>query len=160
MVDKKKGKKANVKETKISKKKKVEVEEDEEEEEELEENGESDEEIEVSLDDVESEIKKLQNVINGEELVKEVVKVKASKPVGQLKKGDKVKVDGRLLEVDAHYVLMDHGKTKEMTIELFDPKEDKDYQLRYFSDQVENSFEFYVLEEIMYIKQKVKEIEW
>jgi len=32
--------------------------------------------------------------------------------------GDKIKVDGIEFEVDAHYVLIDHGKTKEMTIEI------------------------------------------
>ncbi len=88
------------------------------------------------------------------------LKVKGSKPVGQLKKGDKMKVDGLLLEVDSQYVLIDHGKTKEMAIELFDPKTDKDYQLRYFSDQVETSMEFYELEEIVYNKKDADKVEW
>ena len=90
-----------------------------------------------------------------------MVIVKGSKPITKLKKGDKVKVDGLELEVDAHYVLIDHGKnTKEMTIELFDSKKDTDYQIRYFSDKVEESIDFYELQEIMYMKKDVKKIEW
>ena len=42
--------------------------------------------------------------------------------------GEKIKVDDKELEVDAHYVMIDHGKTKEMAIELFDSNSDKDYQ--------------------------------
>ena len=86
--------------------------------------------------------------------------IKASKPVSQLKKGDKIKVDDLQLEVDAHYVLIDHGSTKEMVIDVFDPKKDKDYELRYFSDQVETSIEFYALEEIIYNKIRIKKVEW
>ena len=86
--------------------------------------------------------------------------IKASKPIERIKKGDKIKVDSLTLEVDSHYVLMDHGSTKEMTIELFDPKTDKDYQIRYFNDQVETSIEFYKLEEIVYNRTQVKNIEW
>ena len=88
------------------------------------------------------------------------VVVRASKPVSKVKKGDKVKVDGKELEVDSHYILIDHGTTKEMTIELFDPKTDKDYQLRYFDDQVEATIEFYELQEILYIKKPIIKVEW
>jgi len=89
------------------------------------------------------------------------LKLKSSKPIGELKKGDKIKVDSLNLEVDAHVVMIDHGKnTKEMAIECFDPKSDKDYQIRYFSDQIETSIVFYSLEEIMYSKMEVKKIEW
>ena len=86
--------------------------------------------------------------------------IKGSKPVSQIKKGDKIKVDTLTLEVDAHYVLIDHGSTKEMVIECFNPKTDKDYQIRYFSDQTETSIEAYELQEIVYSKLKVKKIEW
>ena len=72
-----------------------------------------------------------------------MVQIKASKPIENLKKGDMVKIDGRAYEVDAQVVLIDHGKTKEMGIELFDPKTDIDYQLRYFDDQAEETLEFY-----------------
>lgn len=90
----------------------------------------------------------------------DTIKVKGSKPIAQVKKGDKVKVDGLTLEVDAHYVLIDHGTTKEMTIECFDPKKDKDYQIRYFDDQVERTMEVYSLEEIVYSRMSVKKVEW
>ena len=88
------------------------------------------------------------------------VKIVASKPIGNVKKGDKVKVDGLILEVDSHYVLIDHGSTKEMAIELFDSKTDKDYQLRYFDDRVESSIEFFVLDEIVYNRKQARKIEW
>ena len=86
------------------------------------------------------------------------LKVKGSKPISQIKKGDKMKVDGLTLEVDSHYVLIDHEKTKEMAIELYDSKTDKDYQLRYFSDQMETSMEFYELDEIVYNKKDADKV--
>ncbi|MBU0760767.1 MAG: hypothetical protein KJ600_00115 [Nanoarchaeota archaeon] len=90
----------------------------------------------------------------------ENIKLKGSKPITELKKGDKIKVNSLDLEVDAHIVLIDHNSTKEMAIELFDPKTDKDYQLRYFSDRPENSVEVYELIEILYSRLPVKRIEW
>jgi len=89
-----------------------------------------------------------------------MVKVKASKLIGDLKKGDKIKVDSLSLEVDAHEVMIDHGSTKEMVLEVFDAKTDKDYQIRYFDDQVETSLQFYELKEILYERQDFKKIEW
>jgi len=88
------------------------------------------------------------------------IKVKASKPIEKLKKGDKIKVDSLILEVDANVLLMDHGNAKEMALELFDPKTDKDYQLRYFPDRIPASIEFYELDEIIYNRLSVKKIEW
>ena len=89
-----------------------------------------------------------------------MVIIKASKGVSKVKKGDKVKVDGLELEVDAHYVLIDHGNnTKEMTIELFD-NDDKEYQLRYFSDRAEESMEFFELQDIMYTRKDIKKVEF
>ena len=37
--------------------------------------------------------------------------IKQSKPIEQIKKGDKLKVDGKILEVDAVIVLLDHKVT-------------------------------------------------
>jgi len=88
------------------------------------------------------------------------IQINASKPIAELKKGDKVKVDSLTLEVDTHEVMIDHGATKEMSIDLFDPKTDKDYQIRYFVDQVERSLEVYRLEEILYDRMDVKRVEW
>lgn len=92
-----------------------------------------------------------------------MVTIKASKPIGQLKKGDIVKVDGKALEVDAHYVFEDYKTTKEMLIELFDPKAKEDagdFQIRYFDDQVEETIKFYELKVIVYEEKEVSKIEW
>ncbi|MBS3083629.1 hypothetical protein J4423_02385 [Candidatus Pacearchaeota archaeon] len=86
--------------------------------------------------------------------------VKQSKKISELKKGDFVTVNGKKLEVDAHYVFEDYKTTKEMLVELFDPKTDKDYQLRYFSDQVEETLKFYELKEIVYEETDIDKIEW
>ncbi len=90
---------------------------------------------------------------------REPPKVKGSKPIAKVKKGDKMKIDSIDVEVDAHYELMDHGSTKEMAIEVFD-KHDRDYQIRYFDDQVESTMEVYELKEIMYLKKLVKSVSW
>ena len=90
-----------------------------------------------------------------------MVIVKASRSIALLKKGDFVIVDGKKLEVDAHYVFEDYKTTKEMLIELFDSKTDRDYQIRYFSDQVEETIKFYELKEIVYEEnENVKKVEW
>ena len=93
-----------------------------------------------------------------------MVKVKQSKPVDELKKGDKIKVNGREFEVDASIVLMEHDKeTKEMALEIFDEKKDEDFQLRYFTNNVENSFEFYELKgDFIYskVRDELKSVEW
>lgn len=86
--------------------------------------------------------------------------VKKSKDISTLKKGDFVTVNDKRLEVDAHYVFEDYKTTKEMLVELFDPKTDKDYQLRYFSDQVEDTLKFYELKEIVYEETEIDKIEW
>jgi hypothetical protein len=46
-----------------------------------------------------------------------------------------------------------------MAIELYD-KEDNDYQIRYFDDQMESTLQFYELQEIMFIRKGMKSIEW
>jgi len=92
-----------------------------------------------------------------------MIKIKRqTRPIGSLKKGDKVTVDGHVLEVDEHYVFVKHKDTNEMIIELFNPKTNKEYQLRYFDDQVETSLEFYYLQgEFQYMRvDDIKEIEW
>ncbi len=124
--------------------------------------GESDEELGHDIEGVEKEVEKLSSIvsgISGEEVMRKI-DVKGSKPISQLKKGDKIKVDGINYEVDAHYVLIDHGKAKEMTIEIFNLKTDKDYQLRYFSDQIDTSLEFYELQEILYVRKPCLRVEW
>lgn len=85
---------------------------------------------------------------------------KQSKPLTGVKKGEFITVNGKKLEVDAHYVFEDYKTTKEMLIELFDPKTDKDYQLRYFDDQVKETLKFYELKEIVYDEVEIEKIEW
>ena len=89
------------------------------------------------------------------------MKLIQSKPIAQLKRGDKIIVEGHALEVEDHYLFIDHKTTKEMIIELFNPKTNKEYQLRYFDDQVESSIEFYYLqEEFEYKRADVESISW
>ena len=85
--------------------------------------------------------------------------IKASKPIAQIKKGEKLTIDNKSFEVDAHYVLIDHSTTKEMAIELFNEK-DEDFQLRYFSDNAENTLKFYKLQHIIYTEAPFNKIEW
>jgi len=114
--------------------------------------------LEKELEEAEEEVEKIEKAVNSGEGISDV-SIKASKPITKIKKGDKIEVDGKEYEVDQHYVLIDHGITKEMAIELFD-KDDKDYQIRYFNDQIETTIEFYELQEIMFIKKRISKVEW
>lgn len=115
-------------------------------------------------EDVEyAEVKPKKQVVKEKKVEKEIIddekkSIKASKPISKIKKGDKIKIDGKNYEVDAHYVLIDHGTTKEMAIELV--LGDDDFQIRYFDDQVERTLEFYELDEIIYNKKPFSKIEW
>lgn len=112
-------------------------------------------------DELEEEIREAETVEESlSDEGKRDITLKGSKPIAKVKKGDKIKVDGKEYEVDQHYVLIDHGTTKEMAIEVFDSKTDKDYQIRYFADQVERTIEFYELQEIIFVKRAFKKIEW
>ena len=115
-----------------------------------------DEKLEEELDD---ELDKIERNEGGLSVEQGDYELKSSKPVANLKKGDKIKIDGKEFTVDAHYVLIDHKTTKEMAIEIFDG-DDRDYQLRYFNDQVDSTIEFYELKEILYVKKVFKKIEW
>ncbi len=92
------------------------------------------------------------------------MKIKKSKPIAKIVKGDKMKVNKKELEVDAHYVMIDHGTTKEMAIELFDPKSKKEgegeFQVRYFADNVEDTLSLYQLKSIMYESTDLDSLEW
>jgi hypothetical protein len=114
--------------------------------------------LDDELDDAEDELEEFEGKVNGGE-VQGPVAIKASKPISKVKKNDRVKVDGNEYIVDAHIMLIDHGSTKEMALELYD-ENDKDYQLRYFDDQAEATLEFYELQDIMYIKRVIKSVEW
>ncbi len=86
---------------------------------------------------------------------------KKSKPLKDLKKGDKFFINGKEMRVDSQYLLQDHGNTKEMVIEVFNEANDREYQVRYFDDQVESSIEVYELqEEFQYVRREPKSVGW
>lgn len=114
--------------------------------------------VEEEIEEAEEEVDEIEKAVNGG-VEQGPIAIKASKPIVKVKKGDRIKVDGKEYTVDQHYVLIDHGATKEMAIEIYDPN-DKDYQIRYFNDQVDTTMEFYELQEIMFIKKRVQSIEW
>jgi len=87
---------------------------------------------------------------------------KQSKPIKNLKKGDKVFVDGHELIVVKHFLFMEYKDTNEMILELENKEKTKKYQLRYFEGQLETSLEFYYLmKNFQYVKvDNVKEVYW
>ncbi len=123
--------------------------------------GMNEDEMEEEIEEAEEEEEKISSSINSsDDPVDREITFKASKPLAKVKKGDKIKIDGVEYEVDSHYILIDHGSTKEMALDIFEPKSDRDYQLRYFDDQVESTLDFYELRDIMYFKKPMKKIEW
>ena len=65
------------------------------------------------------------------------------------------------MKVDKHYLFQDHGNTKEMIIEVFNPENEREYQVRYFDDQVESSIEVYELVgDFQYVRKEPKSISW
>ena len=86
---------------------------------------------------------------------------KRSKVIGRLKEGDRVWINGTEMIVDKQYLFMEHKDTKEMIIEVFNPKNEREYQIRYFDDQVEESIEVFELEEdFQYVRREPKMIRW
>lgn len=121
----------------------------------------SEDEIEEELEEAEEEEAAIGKAMNGNEDVgPREITFKTSKPIAKIRKGDRIKIDGVEYMVDAHEIMIDHGSTKEMSIDIFEPKSDKDLQLRYFDDQVESTLDLYELREIMYFKKPFKKIEW
>ena len=86
---------------------------------------------------------------------------KQSKAIGALVEGDKVWINGKEMVVDKQYLLQDHGDMKEMIVEVFNPENEREYQIRYFDDQVENSIEVFELQEdFQYVRREPKTIAW
>lgn len=115
-------------------------------------------EVEDEDEEEEEDEEQEQEVMNSEEKII----IKQSKPLEQIKKGDKIIVDGKQLEVDAVIVLIDHKVTKEMAIECFDPKTDKDYQIRYFTGRLDVSDPvlYELVNDFMYVKRPSRKMEW
>lgn len=86
---------------------------------------------------------------------------KQSKPITELKKGDKLWINDKEMVVDSHYLFMDHKTTKEMIIEVYNPESEREYQIRYFDDQVPISLEVYELQnDFQYFKREPKTLGW
>ncbi len=86
---------------------------------------------------------------------------KPSKDISELKEGDKFFINGKEMRVDKQYLFQDHKKMKEMIIEVFNPENEREYQVRYFNDQVETSIEIYELQgDFQYIRREPKTISW
>jgi len=84
-----------------------------------------------------------------------------SKPIGDLTEGDKFFINGKEMKVDKQFLFQDHEKMKEMIIEIFNPANDREYQVRYFDDQVDSSIEIYELQgEFEYVKRNPKTVSW
>jgi len=84
-----------------------------------------------------------------------------SKNIRELDKGDSLWINGKEMKVDKQYLFQNHGDTKEMIIEIFNPENEREYQVRYFNDQIESSIEVYELQnDFQYIKREPKTISW
>ena len=86
---------------------------------------------------------------------------KKSKEIESLKKGDNLFINGKEMKVDNQFVFQSYENMKEMVIEVFNPENDREYQIRYFDDQIETSIEVYELrEDFLYIRREPKTISW
>jgi len=86
---------------------------------------------------------------------------KQSKPIGKLKKGDKIIIHGKSMEVDGAGLIENHDGSKEMFVDVFDPASEREFQVRYFHDQVESSVEVYeLMSEFQYVRKEPKSISW
>jgi len=86
---------------------------------------------------------------------------KQSKPLGKLVKGDKFFINGSEMIVDSQFLFMAHKDTNEMIIEVYNPKNEREYQVRYFDDQVETSIEvFELVGDFEYVKREPKSVAW
>jgi hypothetical protein len=97
----------------------------------------------------------------GKDEVVEMKIEKQSKPLTEIKENDSIFINGKEMKVDKHYLFQDHGTTKEMIIEIFNPANEREYQIRYFDDQIETSIEVYELQgEFQYVRREPKTISW
>ncbi len=86
---------------------------------------------------------------------------KQSKPLMDVKDGDSFFINGKEMKVDKQYLFQDHKKMKEMIIEIFNPANEREYQVRYFDDQVTSSIEIYELVgDFEYMRREPKKVSW
>ena len=87
--------------------------------------------------------------------------VKQSQSISDIKEGDKVFINGKEMIVEKQFLFQDHGSTKEMIIEIYNPENKREYQIRYFDDQIESSIEVFELQnDFQYVRREPKSIEW
>ncbi|MDH3353339.1 MAG: hypothetical protein OEL87_02740 [Nanoarchaeota archaeon] len=86
---------------------------------------------------------------------------KKSKGIEKLDSGDSLWINGKEMKVDKQFLFQNHGKMKEMIIEVFNPENEREYQVRYFDDQVDSSIEVYELVgDFEYVRREPKTIAW
>lgn len=86
---------------------------------------------------------------------------KKSKPISEIKKGDGIFIQGKKMIVEDHILFFDHKTTKEMIIECYNPDNEREYQIRYFDDQVDTSIEVYELvNDFQYVKREPESVGW
>ncbi len=86
---------------------------------------------------------------------------KQSKALPEVCEGDSFFINGSEMKVDKQYLFLNHGNTKEMIIEVFNPKNEREYQIRYFDDQIESSIEIYELVgDFQYLRREAKSVAW
>jgi len=86
---------------------------------------------------------------------------KKSKDIGKLGEGDKFFINGKAMTVDKQFLFQNHEKMKEMIIEIFNPENEREYQVRYFDDQIDSSIEIYELVgEFEYVRREPKTVAW
>jgi hypothetical protein len=86
---------------------------------------------------------------------------KQSKPLCELKKGDSFFINGKEMKVDSQFVFQEHKDTNEMIIEVYNPENEREYQVRYFDDQVESSIEvFELVGDFEYVRREPKVVSW
>jgi hypothetical protein len=86
---------------------------------------------------------------------------KQSKPISKLKEGDTLFIQGKKMIIESHFLFINHKTTKEMIIECYNPENEREYQIRYFDDQVDTSIEVYeLLNDFQYIKREPTSVGW
>jgi len=87
---------------------------------------------------------------------------KQSKALVELKEGDPFFINGSEMKVDKQFLFQDHGEMKEWIIEMYNvAKPEREYQVRYFDDQIESSIEVYeLIGDFEYVRREPKKVSW
>ena len=86
---------------------------------------------------------------------------KKSKAISELGEGDKFFINGKEMKVDKQFLFQEHERMRELIIEIFNPENDREYQVRYFDDQVDTSIEVYeLIGDFEYVRREPKSVGW